>query len=391
MHISRAANLPENPGSVPTVSAFPERCAAESSLYWLLQSVGWLGFGVVMYAWAFAYWSPLVALLNKALLVAIGLLITVAFRPLFACMRHRGVAPASTGIIVLVVAFAAAPIWYELYAFLFRMLYPMISSTESAQARYLPGLVVPTQSWLYYGFVLTTWSLLYFLVHAFLELRSTKERAARAEALAATARLRVLQSQLEPHFLFNALNALSTLVVRGQLNSATEMIARIGDFLRVTLEVSDMPEIELTAELRVVQDYLAIEKVRFGDRLNYTIVAEQESLAALVPTLVLQPLVENAVRHAVLPRASGGCVSVSACRIADTLRLIVDDDGPGWPPGDSLPLGVGLKNSRQRLESLYAGAGRLETECSPALGARVVVDIPFHCAHSDFKATLSDL
>ena len=192
-------------------------------------------------------------------------------------------------------------------------------------------MAIPVGTLLYDGFVLLVWSLLYCGVNDWIELAKQRQRATKAEAMAHAARLRALQSQLEPHFLFNTLNAISTLVVEGQNSDAARMIARLSDFLRLSLDAAETPEISVAEELEFVRRYLEIEQVRFGDRLRVAVEAPATPYDGLCPRLVLQPLVENAVKHGVLPRENGGSVIVIIARNNGTLRMCVADDGPGLP------------------------------------------------------------
>src|SRR5262249_18784247 len=153
---------------------------------------------------------------------------------------------------------------------------------------------------MYDGFVLLAWCLLYSAITNWMQLEDQRERAIRAEGMAQAARLQALQSQLEPHFLFNTLNAISTLVVDGRTADAARMITRLSDFLRLTLETTDTPEISLAEELEFARRYLDIEQVRFGSRLRVIIDAQPDAMGGMVPALVLQPLIENAVKHGVL-------------------------------------------------------------------------------------------
>ena len=194
----------------------------------------------------------------------------------------------------------------------------------------------------------------------------------------ADARLDALRAQLDPHFLFNTLNAVSALVERDP-RGVRRMISRLSELLRHSLE-EGAAEVTLQRELELLERYLDIMRVRFGERLRVTIDADAHVREALVPNLVLQPIVENAIKHAIAPRESGGSIIVAAHHVGDTLVLCVHDDGPGpdaspAPPGS----GVGLSNTRARLAEMYGAAQHLRLEASPD-GAGTVVEIalPFH-------------
>jgi sensor histidine kinase YesM len=185
--------------------------------------------------------------------------------------------------------------------------------------------------------------------------------------------------ELNPHFLFNTLNAISALVRRGEHKEAVTMLARLGDLLRVTLERGGEQEIPLEKELEYLARYLDIERVRFRDRLSVETDVAEDSAHALVPTFILQPLVENAVRHGISRSSEGGRIRVSAHRAEDDrLVLTVADTGVGFStaPG-RLREGVGLKNTRARLDQLYGARASLAWENPPEGGARVTVTMPF--------------
>ncbi len=211
--------------------------------------------------------------------------------------------------------------------------------------------------------------------HAFAALRSARERelrAARLEGQLTEARLAALREQLQPHFLFNTLNAIDVLMVDDP-QRAGQMLRRLSDLLRLTLEDVG-PLHTLARELEHLRCYLGIEAVRFSDRLKTKIEADEGTLELAVPSLLLQTLVENALRHGIGPRVRGGCVSVCARRDGDWLELVVEDDGEGFE-GD-LCEGIGLSNSRERLAGLFGAEYSLKIEAGTAGGTRVHVRIP---------------
>jgi signal transduction histidine kinase len=331
-----------------------------------------------MYTWGLDFMSPREALVNKVLLVAIGLTLTLCFRALYRRMRKRSRSPVANIAILLAVSFIGAALWREIHTLLFQMYYSA-QATGVVSARFVR---IPFGTFLYDGFVLLAWSLLYVAINDWMELEEQRERAAKAEAMAHAARLRALQSQLEPHFLFNTLNAISTLVVEGHSLDAARMIARLSDFLRLTLEAKDTPEIPLAEELEFVRRYLEIEQVRFGSRLHVTIAAAPQAMSGMVPALVLQPLVENAVKHGVLTREQGGSVWVTAEQNNGSLRICVADDGPGLPKDGVAVRGVGLTNTATRLSELYGDGSRFSLDSSSSGGTAATIEIPFRSVAS---------
>ncbi len=211
-----------------------------------------------------------------------------------------------------------------------------------------------------------------------LEARRAEElRAERLRSSLAEARLRALQLQLEPHLLFNALNAVGALVLTDRKAEAFEVIGRLGDLLRAVLAAGPRQEVSLREELDLTQAYLSIEQARLGDRLDASWEISAEAEGARIPPLLLQPLVENAVRHGIARRVEGGHLVVRAERVGERLSLEVRDDGPGAESPGSVPgSGVGLENTRQRLEQLYGAEHRLTLERAGDW-TRVVLELPF--------------
>lgn len=183
----------------------------------------------------------------------------------------------------------------------------------------------------------------------------THLRASRLAKSLAEARLELLRSQLHPHFLFNTLHGISELM-HEDVDAADRMLTQLSDLLRASLDASGRDEVPLRDELAMVERYLDIERVRLGDRLRVRIDADPDTLTTSVPNFILQPIVENSVRHAVARRASGGTITIRAARDADRVNVDVSDDGPGF--GDATREGIGLANVRERMEHLY-GSGDL--------------------------------
>jgi sensor histidine kinase YesM len=332
-----------------------------------------------MFTWGLDFMSPRDALVNKLLLVSTGLTLTLCFRALFQHLRKKSWRPIGVFVTLIAVSFAGAMLWREVHTLLFQA-YISVRETGSISVRLVP---IPLGTILYDGFVLLAWSLLYFAINSWIELDEQRERAAKAETMAQAARLRALQAQLEPHFLFNTLNAISTLVVEGQNADAAKMIARLSDFLRLSLETANTPEIPVAEELEFVRRYLEIEQVRFGSRLRVTIDATPDAMSGMVPALLLQPLVENAVKHGVLTTEQGGSVSVTAERKNGAIRLCVADDGPGMPEHRLAARGVGLSNTVTRLRELYGDASGFSLGPTSPGGVTVTIEIPFRPAVSE--------
>jgi len=220
------------------------------------------------------------------------------------------------------------------------------------------------------------------LLATFLALHYADLRSQLAEA-----RLTALRAQLNPHFFFNTLNAVSTLALQGRRDDVAEIVGRLGDLLRTALHETAQ-EVPLSAELRFVEDYLAIQRVRFSDRLDVQKTIAPETLDAAVPSLLLQPILENAVEHGIARDVGPLSVHITVARHGDHLLVDVADTGPGFAAGMRRE-GIGLANTRARLQELYGKRYRFEYGNAPGGGASVRISIPFHsvpAAASDHTA-----
>jgi signal transduction histidine kinase len=207
-------------------------------------------------------------------------------------------------------------------------------------------------------------------------------RATRLQSELALAQLATLCGQLQPHFLFNAFNAIATLVRQQKNEVAVEMIAQLSALLRLTMEDTGLLEVSLERELDFALHYLAVERIRFGDKLNVEVKVAPDALPALVPRLLLQPLAENAVKHAISRRTTAGTIHLSARRQGNRLVLEIADDGPGESPGPpaAVRTGVGLANTRARLEAVYRNDFQMELLPRPEGGMLVRLDLPWRMA-----------
>jgi two-component system, LytTR family, sensor kinase len=218
------------------------------------------------------------------------------------------------------------------------------------------------------------------VLHALEHQRRHRERelgAAQLEAALARAELSALRQQLHPHFLFNTLNSIAVLMEE-DARAARKMLVHLSELLRMMLRGDRAQEVSVKDEIELLESYLEIERMRFQDRLEIRLDVDPETLDARVPDLVLQPLVENAIKHGVVPRPSGGRVAVSVQKRKGELRLTVSDDGPGLGSGSSAGgAGLGLRNTQVRLEKLYGERHRFELERASPSGLCVVLTLPF--------------
>ncbi len=225
--------------------------------------------------------------------------------------------------------------------------------------------------------VLVYWMIVgvYYAYDYHARLQERQVRNSELERLLAQSRLRNLRSQLHPHFLFNALNAISSHVERDP-RTARRMLEQLGELLRLSLDHAEDQEISLDDEIAFLERYLGIQTARFEDRLEVELEVAPEARRALLPTFLLQPLVENAVQHGVAQRSAAGSVNVKAWRENGSLELRVADDGPGLPAG--WKEGVGLANTRERLRRLYGEASRFAIHGAADSGVQVEVAVPYH-------------
>jgi len=215
------------------------------------------------------------------------------------------------------------------------------------------------------------------LLDSHAQIRQRETEAARLEALLATSQLELLRAQIQPHFLFNTLHSISTLV-RTDPRAAEDLIADLAQILRASFVDSSGQETTLRREIALVECYLRIQQRRFSDRLMLAYRIAPETLEAAVPPLVLQSLVENAVIHGISPSDRPGTVTIGACRNGDRLLLEVSDDGAGLP--ESFRPGVGISNARSRMQRLYGSDQWLRIDRAAGCGTTVGVSIPFRVA-----------
>jgi hypothetical protein len=230
-------------------------------------------------------------------------------------------------------------------------------------------------------FILFMWCSLYFSIKQWQQSTMEKERLLRAESEVREARLLALRYQLNPHFLFNSLNAVSTLVLDGNAPAATRMLAQIGDLLRSSLDSDVTVEVALAQELVFTEGYLAIEQTRLGDRLKFDMEIPIETRDALVPSMLLQPLVENAVRYGVAPLIDGGSITINSALRANRLRIMIVNSGRrGEGEQKKNGNGIGLGNTAERLKSLYGTNFEFSLGWPEAGGCEVVLELPLRLA-----------
>jgi signal transduction histidine kinase len=239
--------------------------------------------------------------------------------------------------------------------------------------------------------LLAAWTALYYAINFYLQVEEQTDQMIRLENQATTAQLAMLRYQLNPHFLFNTLNSISTLVLLKQTEPANAMLSRLSSFLRYTLINEPSGRVTVAQEVETLKLYLDIERMRFEDRLRTAFRIDPETEKGLLPSLLLQPLVENAIKYAVSPQESGAEITVTTQLIGQNLRITVSDTGPGlqsnttdnrlsgvsYDGGEPVSTGVGLANIKDRLVQAYGEDHRFETVDPPEGGFAVVIEIPF--------------
>ena len=278
------------------------------------------------------------------------------------------------------------------YIYVFAALLALLGF-EHWEAVYNPGTLMMALrgmflwSWLVYWLIVGAWQ----VYHYYERYLSSELRMARLERQFTEARLNALRMQLDPHFLFNALNTISSQVERDP-RLARSMIEHLGILLRLSLESRDREEIPLAEELAFLDHYLAIQRIRFGETLKIDLRIDPDVMYAPVPSLFIQPLVENAIRHGISRRASGGTVVVSAQRVDGRLRIRVMDDGVGLPGGWTLErsAGLGLSLTRDRIAGLYLnGSSRFDVRRRQEGGTEVEIELPLGAVDEEVRDVIS--
>ena len=359
--------------SVGRVDSATEAELWSPSQWWTIQGFFWLCLSAITFLTLTVWYAnvELPHVLHTLLQGALGLLFSwPLYRALRACDR--------LGIVPRVVAGFAAIAGTALLWTLLRMVtFMWMTGTTDLWSDF--------GGW-YFGaiFIFLCWAGLHYVTHYYRLLQAehskvleASARSLQAEALAKEAQLKMLRYQLNPHFLFNTLNAVSALVRLGNTADSQEMIARLGSFLRHSLDADPLEMVPLEKEVEVLGLYLEIEKTRFGERLNIDLDIDERARRALVPGLFLQPLAENSIKHAIAPLEAGGRLGVRARVAGEMLRIELTDSGPGMEATDlDNGRGVGLNNTRERLEALYPGRYELDFG-RPENGFAVRISIPF--------------
>ena len=344
-------------------------------LFWLLQLGGWSGWAATFYLGVLVWGeAPENYSVYLPLIAGIGLLLTLALRWIYRATWDRS--PGMRAFAILAASYCAGVTWFLCRSVLFVSLFPQ--GTQGMPARGETHLASYFSNSLSGVWVMLVWSALYFGIKYYLLSQAEKERYLKALSMAHEAQLKMLRYQLNPHFLFNTLNAISTLILDKDTELANRMVTRLARFLRYSLDSDPMQQVSVAEEIESLRLYLDIEKLRFSERLNLHFSVSVPAERALMPSMLLQPLVENSIKYAVSQSIDGGSIAVSANIEDGCLRLSVADDGPGLDLRQGrLPKGgVGLANTRERLAQVYGDQQTLRLSASEPHGLTISIAIP---------------
>ncbi len=339
--------------------------------FWALQTIGWLGYLVAAYLGALAYEKPtsFYTVLFSAALA--GFVLSAGLRHVYRRLWH--LPPARLALAVLAVSYGTALLWTLIRNHVYWSVY---------RPEYQPDGMLAYFSGVTGGlYVFLCWSGLYFGIKYWQILQRERERSLRAQALAHEAQLKMLRYQLNPHFLFNTLNAISTLILDNDTGTASRAVGRLSDFLRYTLHNDPMQKVTLEQELKSLGLYLEIEKVRFADRLEIVVDVDRHARIGKVPSLITQPIIENSIKYAIAPSKEGGRITITAHVVSGRLIIELADNGPGLgvevEGQRARGVGVGLENTRERLRQIYDGNFSLELGQARPHGLKVMIAIPW--------------
>ena len=344
-----------------------------AALFWTLHICGWLGYGIAQYLGTLLYENKYEHMTGYGKVIAVaaisGFLLSLELRYIY--RRLWSLTPRMMILGALLSCYVFALLWRVLV----NSAYLQFTSDSMEWIMKSPlEFFSNTMAGMY---LFLCWTGLYFGFKYYESAQQQREATLRSAALAQEAQLKMLRYQLNPHFLFNTLNAISTLILDSENRTANQAVMRLSEFLRYTLDQDPMKKVTLRQEIEAMNLYLTTEKLRFGDRLQLEFAIEERALEALVPSLLLQPLIENAVKFAVSPSEKGGSVRIEGRARGSMLELVVADDGPGLNTGAApgAGRGVGLRNTRERLAVLYGDNHRFATLDNKP-GLRIELGLP---------------
>lgn len=338
--------------------------------FWVFQLFGWAGYFVVrLFSGLTNYYSPDEYWRMSIFSTLIGFILSIALRYIYRSFQGR-----SVGIVLLVTLSVSGSAGL------------LFSSIETSVAPWILEDIPPRYGIAKFGnaileaTVLLAWSALYFSYHFYMNFQIQRENVLKANAMAHQAHLKMLRYQLNPHFLFNTLNAISTLVLEKETKYANNMLSKLSSFLRYSLVNQPTQRTPLDQELYALGLYLDIEEVRFEERLTIEYDVDERTHTALIPSLILQPLIENAIKYAIAPSINGGTIRIVSTVHHHKLFLAVEDDGPGIDDVNNITSttgsGVGLSNTKERLIQIYGDSHTFKVENLENGGLSVQITIP---------------
>lgn len=365
------------PGQAPSPLSRPF-FEDKARAFWMLQAAGWSGYLLLRSVSSVSNNFAIERFIPVIIEAIVGYCLTLLLSALYGYYRRL---PRITGILLTLATLAAATVIYAVIdAFTF-------SFIREGDASVTLALVFGT---VFLNFtVLAGWSALYFGINFYLIVEEQIDQMQLLENQASSAQLAMLRYQLNPHFLFNTLNSISTLVLLKQTERANIMLSRLSSFLRYTLANEPTAHVTLAQEVETLQLYLDIEKMRFDARLRTHFDIDPRVSKARLPSLLLQPLVENAIKYAVTPQEEGADITVTARLTGERVQIAVSDTGPGLiesKPRPTLSTGVGLANIKERLAQAFGPDHRFETRTKPGEGFSVEIEIPFQLEEPNREA-----
>ena len=363
----------------------------QPNLFWVFHLGGWALWGIVgKYLYVTTILEEGVApdyAVYVAIITFIGMLITLALRYLYRLLWDRALWIQALGLVGG--SALAGFLWLKARSYIYYGWWETAKDMEAwlekmGDAAEIYSKVSFVQTYTGPIMLMAAWSVLYFAIKSYRIFQEVRESALKSAAMAHEAQLKMLRYQLNPHFLFNTLNAISTLVLEQNTELANRMVTKLSSFLRYSLDNDPMQKITLEQELQALQLYLDIEKVRFEERLSLQLDIDENARNALIPSLLLQPLIENAIKYGIALAEGGGHLRIQAKVFAGDLLIELSDDGPGCELVDGhIPSakGVGLSNTRERLATLYGSEHSIKLSKTDPHGLTICIRIPYTPKH----------
>lgn len=358
-----------------TLELGPQAFSKQSHQFWTLQITGWLGYAVVVFL---AIIRPQIGqvgfnlsgqLLNLILETLSGFILSYLQWQLIRRIVHFPLKK------TLFLSFASAATLGLVFNIIKLSFYKMVVYQQRWNEAWD---MLEFGGWLLFSLsTMFVWTSIYFIMLYNTKLQREHEMLLRAQTAAKDAQLQMLRYQLNPHFMFNTMNAISTLIYKNENDTANEMLDKLCEFFRYSLDKNDKSKTTLQKELELTELYLSIEKVRFGKRLNVDIDVCKTVLACQVPSMLLQPLVENSIKYAIELRKAGGKICISAKQVADRLLIQVADNGQESQGKVSDGFGIGLSNTKARLSAMFNGDYQVNITDADEGGTLVSISIPF--------------